>query len=342
MKLDLPYLDPHLALSNLMKLQDGAAAAREAYALFGEGPSARLARALLLEPAARISALEQLAKDQPEYGPVFYYLSRDYSTPESGQQTLDNLKHEREALEQWNALSDRGFFSKYFLDKRQAIALSAEAGARKRKFDGMSEAYLNARAKMTILPREQGWEGVITVPYDAAEVFVRLPGQKEFKSLGFGTAISGSTGKAAPNTSVKMIGLPKGMVGIKYKDNQGKEFGPFEVEFDPAKEFVTLAKKMMPAEPGELAPVAMWKGKKSVTLVQVLMFRAALQNAFIGPDAGHVTKKLKLGAMPKGYQVQDIQADNPLVSQDIPAGWNNVFLRLEYADGTAGEAIQLQ
>jgi hypothetical protein len=325
-----------------MKLQDGAAAAREAYTLFGEGPSARLAKALLLESAARLSALEQLAKDQPEYGPVFYYLSRDYSTPESGQQTLDNLKHEREALEKWSSLNDRGFFAKFFLDKRQAVALSAEAGARKRKFDGMSEAYLNARAKMTILPREDGWEGVITVPYDAAEIFVRLPGRRDFKSLGFSEALSGTTGKPTPNTSLTLKGLPKGQIAIKYKDNQGKEFGPFEVEFDPAKEFVTLAKKMMPTDPGELAPVTMWKGKKSVTLVQVLMFRAALQNAFIGPDAGHVTKKLKLGAMPKGFQVQDIQADNPLVSQDIPAGWNNVFLRLEYADGTAGETIQIQ
>lgn len=342
MKGNLPYLDPHLALSALVKLQDGPSAAHEAYSMFGAEPPALLARALLLDRAPRVAALESLAKANPEFAPVFYYLSREYAAPEAGQQTLDNLKHERMALEKLRSLSDRGLFTKFFLDKRLAVSLESEGNTRLRKFAGMSDAYLAARAKMTILPREDGWEGVITVPYDAAEIFVRLPGQKDFKTLGFSSSASGSTGKPMPNSALTMKGLSKGMVAIKYLDNQGKEFGPFEVEFDPAKEFVALAKKMMPSTPSELAPVSMWKGKKSVTLVQVLMFRAALTNAVVGPDPSRLDKKLKLGRAPAGYQVQDIQADNSLVSQDIPSAWKNVFMRLEYADGTVGEPIQLQ
>ncbi len=343
MKGNLPYLDPHLALSALMKLQDGPAAAREAYSTFLNGTETAplLARALMLDREARITALEQLAKDSPEYAPVFFYLSRDYSAPEQGQQTLDNLKRERESLEKFKALSDRGLFTKYFIDKRMAVSLESDGNTRMRKFATMSDAYLSARAKMTILPREDGWEGVVTVPYDAAEILVRLPGQKDFKSLGLSSVKSASTGQPTPNTALTMKNVSKGTVEIKYKDNQGKEFGPFPVEFDPAKEFVALAKKMMPSAPSELAPVSMWKGKKSVTLVQLLMFRAAVASAVIGPDAETLNHKLKLGKA-SAYRVYEIQPDDPLVSQDVPSAWKNVFLKLTYVDGSVSEPMQLQ
>ncbi len=343
MKGQLPYLDPHLSLTSLMKLQDGAAAAHESYSLFvnGSDPSALVARAMLLDRGLRMNALERLAREFPDYAPTFYFLSRDYAAPEAGQQTLDNLKNERAALESLRALSDRGLFTKYFLDKRMAVAFESEANQRLRKFATMSDEYLNARAKLTVLPTEKGFEAVVTVPYDAAEIFVRKPGESGFKSLGFGNTMGGATGKPAPNTSVNLFGVVRGMVTIKYKDNQGKEFGPFEIEFDPAKEFVSLAKKMMPSNPSELAPVSMWKGKRSVTMVQLLMFRAALKKAEIGPTAAEFRHDLKLGALPKHFQVEELPGDSALVSQEVPLDWKNVFLRLEFVDGSFSQPIQI-
>lgn len=343
MKAGLPYIDPHLSLTALMKLQDGAGSAYEAYSFFvnGKDPSARLARSLLLERSARISAIERLAQDFPDFAPTFYFLSRDYATPETGQQTLDNLKNERAALKSLRALSERGLFTQYFLDKRMAVAMESEANQRLRKFATISDDYLNARAKLTILPLEDGFEAVVSVPYDAAEIFVRKPGESDFKTLGFGKTMGGATGKPAPNTSIKLVGTARGMVAIKYKDNQGKEFGPFEIEFDPAKEFVALAKKMMPQSPAELAPIFMWKGKRSITMVQLLMFRGALKKVEVGPTAKDFLQKLNLGPSLKDFIVQDIQADGSLVSQELPAEWANVFLRLEFIDGSIAGPIQL-
>lgn len=342
MKSDLPYVDPHLQLSALMKLQDGRASAHEAYAMFvkNRNPSALLARALLLEKPGRTAALESLAKDFPEYGPVYFFLAKEF-TPESGQQTLENMKAEKAALEKLRALDDRGLFTKYFLDKRLAVIFSAEVQTRLGKFATLSDGYLNAAAKLVVLPTETGWEGVVTLPYDGAELFLKMPGENEFKSTGFTEKVSPSTGKPLPRTQVPLTGVRKGTIEMKYRDTQGAERGPFKTEFDPIKEFVAFAKKIMPSDPRELAPLRQWKGKKTVSMVQLLMFRAAINNVTVGPDPKHLEKTLELGAPSSDFKVLEVQADDPRVAQELPA-WDKVFLRVDFADGSTGEPIALE
>lgn len=345
MKSDLLYLDPHLSLTGILKLQDGRQSAHETYSMFlrNPNPSALLARGLLLDREARIKALEQIVKDFPEYGPAHYYLSKEFSAPEEGQQTLENLKREREALESFRALSDRGLFSKYFIDKRIALSLESEGNLRLRKFATMSDAYLNAKAKMTFLPKEDGWEAIIVLPYDGAEVFVKMPGDSEYVSTGFGATRSPATGRPLPNTVVSLNHMKsKGVISLKYKDNQGHEQGPFDTEFDPVKEFVEFAKKTMPKEPQELAPVHRWKDKKMVTLVQILMFRKAIAKLAVGPDPEHIEQNLKLPPSPASFTVSDVAADDPLISQDVPAAWKNVYMKIDYADGTSSGPIMLE
>jgi hypothetical protein len=342
-KAELPYLDPHLSFSALVRLQDGREGAREAYQYFllkNPTPSALLARSLLLDRRERLVALENLAKDQPEFAPAYYYLSIDYATPEAGQQTLENLKREHEALVKFRALADRGLFGKFFLDRRIAGNLDTEALARARKFSLMSDQYLDAKAKLTFLQTENGFEGVIVVPYDAAEVFVRMPGRAEFVSTGFSQAISPATGKPLPVTTISLKGvLENGSVSIKYKDNQGVERGPFETEFDPQKEFIAFAKSVLPKEGRELAPVHRWQEKKSITLVQVLMFRAAIAKVSVGPDALHLEKTLRLPASQAPLAIADVKDDDPFISQDVPAKWDKVYLRIDFKDGTQSEPI---
>ncbi len=345
MKSNLPYLDPHLSLSNLIKLQDGKQTALETYSMFIQtaAPSGILARALLLEDKPRLSALNQLSKDFPEFAPTFYYLSKEYAAPERGQQTLENLKAERAALETFESLDNRGLFSKYFIDKRIAIGLQNEARSRSRKFSNMQDKYLDAGAKIKILPSENGWEGVIVLPYDGAEVLVRLPGEKSYTSTGFLTDLNPATGKPLPKTQISLREVTqKGLISIKYLDTQGISKGPYEQEFDPLKEFVAFAKKVMPQDPGELAPLHQWKNKKFVTMVQLLMFRGAIAKVSVGSTPQNLSKTLKLPDLAASYTIEDVKPDDPLVSQEIPGDWAKVYLRLDYADGSKSDVMVLQ
>ena len=344
-KSELPYLDPYLSFSALVKIQEGREGVKEAFDYFMQkspSPAARVVRALLLERKERMLALEQLVKDQPEFAPGYYYLSVDYATPEAGQQTLENLKRERELLGKFRALAERGLFGQVFIDRRMASALDAEASARSRKFATMTDQYLDAKAKLTFVQTAGGFEGVIVVPYDAAEVFVKRPGESGFQSTGFTQTPSPATGRPLPVTTIPLGSLAsKGVVSVKYKDNQGVERGPFDTDFDPQKEFVAFAKSVLPKDGHELAPVHRWKDKKSITLVQFLMFRAAIAKVSVGPDPAHLDRALRLPASQPSLAIADVKDDDPLISQDVPAKWEKVYLRIDFADGSQGEPVLL-
>jgi hypothetical protein len=207
----------------------------------------------------------------------------------------------------------------------------------------MSDAYLNAPVKLTVLPREDGWEGVIVIPYDGAEVFIRLPGEKEFHSTGFTKNNNTATGKPLPKTNVPLNGVnTKGTISIKYVDTQGHERGPFDTAFDPVVEFVNFAKRIMPKDVHELAPVHHWKNKRMVTLAQLLMFRAAITKLTVGPDPKDLSRVLQLPPPQKSFTMSEVSAEDALITQDVPAEWKNVYLRVDYADGTSSEPLMLE
>lgn len=340
------FLDPHLSFSALLKIQDGVHSARESYSLLvgiNPSPSGLLTRALMGEKQDRITAIEQLVKDHSEFGPAYYYLSLEYANPESGQQTLDNMRKEKVALNKFRELTNRGMFNKFYLDQKLAQSLEKEADQRLKKFVNLSDAFLNAAPKLTILPSNKGWEGVIVLPFDGAQVYVKFPGSTEFKSTGFTSNLSPATGKPIPKTVISLSDVKsKGVIAIKYTDTQGNQHGPYEQEFDPLQEFVALAKRVLPKEGHELAPIHRWKDKKTITLVQFLTFRGAISKLKVGPDPDHLNQSLKLPNGPAPLSIVDVKDDEPLISQDIPTNWKKVFLRVDYADGTSSEPILLE
>lgn len=346
MKSNLPYLDPHLYFSGMLKLQEGRKGAIELYGTFQRDsqPAPALARALLLEDReARLKALQAFAKDYPDYGPVQYFLSREFAAPESGQQTLENMKKEREALEKFQELSQRGLFSRFFLDKRMAVSLENEAAQRAAKYSKMSDDYLNAPAKVTILPGNEGWEALIVLPFDGAEAMIKLPGDADYRSTGFLETKNPADGRPMPNTKVSLAHITaKGTISLKYRDAQGVERGPFAVEFDPVRDFVSFAKRLLPKDAHELAPVFTYKGKKSVVLVQILMFREALLSVTIGESPEEMTTSLKLPPKTGKFTTNEISSDSPLAVQEIPDGWSRVYLQMKFADGTTSETLSLE
>src|SRR2546423_5314006 len=122
---NLEALDPWLSYSAMLKSAEGKAGAVEAMHYFGDKLkpltiSYRTALALLEDGEARVTKLKTLAEANPDFGPLPWLISQEFSEARKGEQTLADQRAEKEWLEKFRAANTAGTFEKFFLDKKEA------------------------------------------------------------------------------------------------------------------------------------------------------------------------------------------------------------------------------
>ena len=71
-------------------------------------------------PPQCLQALQALAAKYPDYGPLPFLLSEEFSDTKRGEQSVADKRAEKEWLEKFRAAHADGKFLKYFLDKKEA------------------------------------------------------------------------------------------------------------------------------------------------------------------------------------------------------------------------------
>ena len=122
---NLDLLDPWQSYAAMLKAQEGRAGALETLRYFGERlqpptVSYQIALALLEEGDARLKKLQALADAHPDFGPLPYLISQEFSEARRGEQTLADQRGEKQWLEKFRQANGEGRFEKYFLDKKEA------------------------------------------------------------------------------------------------------------------------------------------------------------------------------------------------------------------------------
>lgn len=110
------FMDPYLAWTDMLKVQEGLDGAREVIASMRKTNttlSLAAAEALLLPKAARTGASKKLLERAPEFSPAVYLLSGEFSAEKLGEQTVADKREEKAALESFRALNEKGQFQKY-------------------------------------------------------------------------------------------------------------------------------------------------------------------------------------------------------------------------------------
>ena len=110
---NLEALDPWLSYMAMLKLAEGKAGAVEAMHYFGDKLkpptiSYQTALALLEDGEARVTKLKTLAEANPDFGPLPWLISQEFSEARKGDQTIADQRSEKEWLEKFRAANAAG------------------------------------------------------------------------------------------------------------------------------------------------------------------------------------------------------------------------------------------
>ncbi|MEY2528389.1 MAG: hypothetical protein QOJ05_479 [Verrucomicrobiota bacterium] len=335
---NLDALDPWLSYSAMLKVAEGKPAALEAMRYFDKltprTVSYEIALAMLEEGDVRVKKLEALALSHPEFGPLPWLLSQEFSEGRRGEQTLADQRAEKEWLQKYRDAQAGGKFLRSFLDKKEAQRWVEVAETRWAKLSSLPENVLENPVTFMVQEARDGWDVILQLADGRAkEVFSRLDGQGDFKSTGFLQNKNPQTGTDMIDSKVHLKNLAPGehAIEVKYLDRTDKSNGPYSFKFSTVNVRLTVAKTAQNAE--KPAWVIFIPGPpRRLCFTILLMYRPAIKEIrySLGSDALDQTFKFK--PTDKMMTVDDV----PSVDQCIVVPNETQFASVQviYGDGT--------
>ncbi|MFZ1218920.1 MAG: DUF4062 domain-containing protein [Chthoniobacterales bacterium] len=335
---NLEALDPWLSYSAMLKVAEGKTGALEALRYFDKltprTVSYETAVAMLEDGEVRVKKLEALALSHPEFGPLPWLLSQEFSEGRRGEQTLADQRAEKEWLQKYRDAQAGGKFLRYFLDKKEAQRWVEVAETRWAKLSSLPENVLENPVTFMVQEARDGWDIILQLAdWRAKEVFYRLDGQGDFKSTGFLANKNPQTGTDMIDSRVHLKNLAPGehAMEVKYLDRTDKSNGPYSFKFSTVNARLTVAKTALNAE--KPAWVLFIPGPpRRLCFTILLMYRPAIREIrySLGNDALDQTFKFK--PTDKMMTIDDVPSvDQCMV---VPNDTQFASVQVTYGDGT--------
>ena len=331
------FIDPYLAYTDMLKVQDGLEGAREIVtAMRKTHPSTSLetAAALLLLKEPRITSLKSILEKQPEFAPAAYFLSREYSLEKLGEQTLADKRDEKVWLEKFRTLDTSGKLQRYVMDKKQAKTWIEDAEARYAKLTAMPAAVLENPVTLSATQSNLGWMlNLGFADYKIKSVEYQLDGEGGFKSTGFANMTNPQTGLPMPSQTIMVASLSPGdhKLEVRYTDMADQINGPFTLKLNTTEAAVKSGKAMLDMS----GPSWLSIQNGNVYFTGVLVHRGILQSIRYSFDSESLDKEFPFSPPKPGEGPYEIGDALPFLK--APAGLKFVALQLTFSDGTKSE-----
>src|SRR6476620_3446961 len=250
---NLEAIDPWLSYLAMLKSAEGKAGAAEAIRYMGDKlkpptVSYQTTLALLEEGDARIAKLTALAEKNPDFGPLPWLISQEYSEARRGDQTLADKRAEKEWLEKFRTAQKAGKVEKYFIDKKESQKWIETADTRWASLTSTPEKVLENPITLTTQQSSGGWAIIfVLTDFKAKELFYRLDGKGDFVSTGHLPTKNAQTGLPMIQTYVPLPNLAAGehTVEAKYTDRNDKNNGPYTLKFSTQGEELAQGKQIL-------------------------------------------------------------------------------------------------
>jgi hypothetical protein len=333
---NLDALDPWLSYSAMLKAAEGKAGAVAAMRYFGDKLTPRTvsyetALALLEEGDARLAKLQSLAATHPDFGPLAWLISQEFSEARRGDQTLADQRAEKEWLEKFRASHAAGKFEKYFLDKKEAQKWIEAGEARWAKLLSTPERVLENPVTLTAQLSNSGWAVIFTLTdFKAKELFYKLDGKGDFQSTGHLPYKNAQTGLPMVNTHVPLPNLPPGehAIEVKYVDKNEKTNGPYTLKFSTADEQLAQGKMMLNAVSGSWLSFRDYDGKVLLYFTTLMSYRPIIKEVRYSLNNDALDKTFRFKPSEKMYEVGDE------VYLAVPGDSQFASVQVTFKDGT--------
>jgi Domain of unknown function (DUF4062) len=337
---NLEAIDPWMSYETMLKSAEGKAGAAEAMRYFGDKlkpptVSYQTAMALLEDGEARIDKLKALADAHPDFGPLAWLISQEYSEDRKGEQTIADKRAEKDWLEKFRAAHAAGKFEKYFIDKKEAQKWIDAGAARYAKLISTPERVLENPVTLTTQQSNAGWAVIFSLAdFKATELFYKLDRKGDFVSTGHLPQKSPQTGLPMINTYVPLPNLSPGdhTVEVKYTDKNGATNGPYTLKFSTASEQLAQGKQILEMTKGSWLSFRDYDGKVLLYFTHLLSYRPVIQEIRYSINSDAVDQVYKFKPSDKMYIAGD-----DVVYITVPANSQYAAVQITYKDGTKSD-----
>jgi hypothetical protein len=334
MSFGLDFIDPHLRYQAILKSQEGIQATREIYNRMNS-PQRNLtlnfATTLLTDRPERIGKLQALVKANPDFGPAYYQLSKEYSKEAQGEQTLSDMKSERHYLEKFSDLNARGKFTRYFLDQEVAAQWQNEAANRLHALTRISANVLKSPVTLSGMLSNDRWMIHFEIADLVKEIFYKFDGPDPFKSTGISSNRDSKTGLMTPEDSVTIPNLNgRYTILVKYTDLKGSENGPFKLTFDTNEQIVEQVKQVMHST-GEWVSFSYDNGRMEANFGRLLSHRNGIKEIRYSLNNETLSERFPL----------TVWTEKESSSVQVPLSTKFLCVKLSYIDGTQSETKKI-
>ena len=328
---NLEAIDPWLSYSAMLKSAEGKAGAVEALRYFGDKLkpptiSYQTAMALLEDGEARITKLKSLAEANPDFGPLPWLVSQEFSEGRRGDQTLADKRAEKEWLEKFRAAHAAGKFEKFFIDKKEAQKWIEAGESRWASLTSTPDKVLENPITLTAQSSNSGWALIFSLTdFKAKELFFRLDGKGEFVSTGYLPMKNAQTGLPMIQSYVPVPNLAPGehTVEAKYVDKNDKTNGPYTLKFSTESEQLAQSKMALNMTAGSWLSFRDYQGK-------VLLYFSPLSYRQVIKEMRYSLNSDKVDQIFKPMFVQGTELNFLYVPEDTQFA----CIQIEYIDGT--------
>ena len=331
-------LDPWLSYENMLKAAEGKNGAVESMRSFQkltpQTVSYQVATALLDDGDNRTTKLEALAANHPDFGPLPWLISQEFSEERRGQQTLADQREEKKWLQKFRDAQTAGKFDRFFIDKREAEKWIATADTRWAKLSSIPEKVVENPVTLILQESSGGWGASFGLSdFRAKELFYRLDGQGDFKSTGFQQTRNLQTGEHMVNLYVPLPNLAEGehTIEAKYVDKNGAVNGPYTLKFSTADERMAESKTAINMTSNSWLSFRDYDGKLLLYFTQLMSYRPVLKEVRYSLNSDALDRTFKFKPSDKIGE----PGDDVLIT--VPANTQFATVQVTYKDGSKSE-----
>ena len=343
---NLEAIDPWLSYSEMIKAAEGRAGAAETLRYFGEKldpktVSYQTTMAMLEEGGKRLAAMEKLAAEHLEFGPLAWLIAREYSEVRLGEQSLAQKRSEKEWLGKFREARDKGQVLRYFIDQREAQKWSDIADASWAKLSSMPETILENPVTITTQQSNSGWSIILTVAdFKTKELFYRLDGEGDFKSTGHLPSTNPQTGLPTVNSFIPQPNLSPGehKVEVKYKDRNDAVNGPYTLTFSTSGEQLAHTKMILNMIAGSWLEFREYDSKTLLYFTALMTYRPVISEIRYSLDSDALDKVHKFVPSDVMFKAGD-NLDELFIT--VPGATKFAMVQVTYKDGTKSEVQKI-
>lgn len=336
---DLALLDPHLRFLAFLKVQEGTAGARESYTTLMAGKATGISsyvRLILLDANQRILQLNAYAEKNPDFAPVFYHLSEDYSERRLGFQTLAEKRAEREYLQKFQAADEAGGLLKHMIDQGLVEEWRDDAAARLQVHRSAGKNMLDNPVSIAFGVNNAGYTGTVSIAEPALEVLWNVQSGRnntEPRSTGDSGAIDPQTGKPTPQMYFNLAASQgDARIDIRYRDSKGVIQGPFTFDFAAKKQSTDANQRILESTTTSWVSFRDYDGKRLLYFTHLMSYRGSIKSIQYGLNTNNPIKSFRFPAWRKAGMAP-IDAKTPMFVT-VPRSTRYVTVQLTYKDGS--------